>query len=80
MPPGPQRRSRFGHLIGTYQDSTGASQAGAAYLFSTDGVLLNTITNPTSAVQDWTQRCEFGVITQPAGALVVGYELLFSGG
>lgn len=40
-------------LIGAYQDNTGTSQAGAAYLFSTNGTLLTTITNPTPANQDW---------------------------
>jgi hypothetical protein len=40
-------------LIGAYQDGTGAFQAGSAYLFSTNGTLLNTFTNPTPASQDW---------------------------
>lgn len=40
-------------LIGAYGNSTGANQAGAAFLFSTDGTLLNTLTNPTPANQDW---------------------------
>jgi hypothetical protein len=40
-------------LIGAYGQSIGASQAGAAYLFSTNGTLLNTFTNPTPAVNDW---------------------------
>lgn len=40
-------------LIGAHQDGTGAFQAGAAYLFSTNGALLNTFTNPTPATQDW---------------------------
>ncbi|RYD37638.1 MAG: hypothetical protein EOP86_02970 [Verrucomicrobiaceae bacterium] len=33
-------------LIGAYGDSTGAAGAGAAYLFSIDGALLKTFTNP----------------------------------
>jgi hypothetical protein len=34
-------------LIGAWSDDTGATNAGAAYLFSTDGNLLMTFTNPT---------------------------------
>ena len=33
-------------LIGAYQDSTGAFRAGSTYLFSTNGALLTTFTNP----------------------------------
>lgn len=40
-------------LIGAYQDATGEFQAGAAYLFSTNGALLMSFTNPTPARQDW---------------------------
>jgi hypothetical protein len=40
-------------LIGAYQDGIGAFQAGVAYLFTTNGALLNTFTNPTPANQDW---------------------------
>jgi hypothetical protein len=40
-------------LIGAYQDGTGGFQNGSAYLFSTNGTLLNTFTNPTPASQDW---------------------------
>jgi hypothetical protein len=39
-------------LIGAYVDDTGATNAGAAYLFSTNGVLLTTFTNPTPAFFD----------------------------
>ncbi|NOS70600.1 MAG: hypothetical protein HOP33_11800 [Verrucomicrobia bacterium] len=39
-------------LIGAPRDNTGAAGAGAAYLFSTNGTLLTTITNPTPAVGD----------------------------
>lgn len=49
-------------LIGAYQDNTGAFQAGAAYLFSTNGTLLATITNPTPASQDF-----FGVSVAAVG-------------
>ena len=40
-------------LIAAYQDNAGASQAGSAYLFSTNGTLLNSFTNPTPETQDW---------------------------
>ena len=40
-------------LIAAYQDSAGTNQAGSAYLFSTNGTLLNTFTNPTPEIQDW---------------------------
>ena len=39
-------------LIGARDDNTGAVDAGAAYLFSTDGTLHTTYTNPTPAVRD----------------------------
>ena len=42
-------------LIGAYGDDTGAANAGAAYLFSTGGVLLATFVNPDPAIND-----EFG--------------------
>lgn len=34
-------------LIGAHLDDTGASNAGAAYLFDTNGLLMTTFTNPT---------------------------------
>jgi len=40
-------------LIGAYQDNTGASDAGAAYLFNTNGTLLITFTNPTPVSGDY---------------------------
>jgi len=39
-------------LIGAFKDDTGATNAGAAYLFSTNGMLLTTFTNPTPQVDD----------------------------
>jgi len=39
-------------LIGANSDDTGAVNAGAAYLFSTEGTLITTLTNPTPAVAD----------------------------
>jgi hypothetical protein len=40
-------------LIGAHSDNTGATDAGSAYWFSTNGVLLNTFTNPAPAAGDW---------------------------
>jgi hypothetical protein len=40
-------------LIGAYQDSTGATHNGAAYLFSTNGTLLSAITNPAPAANNY---------------------------
>jgi hypothetical protein len=39
-------------LVGAYLDDLGATDAGAAYLFSTNGTLLTTFTNPTPAPGD----------------------------
>ena len=39
-------------LIGAYLDDLGATDAGAAYLFSTNGTLLTTFTNPAPAATD----------------------------
>ena len=39
-------------IIGAYEKDIGATDAGAAYLFSTNGTLLTTFTNPTPAVGD----------------------------
>lgn len=39
-------------IIGAYGDGTGATGAGAAYLFSTNGTLLTTFTNPFPALAD----------------------------
>ena len=39
-------------LIGAPGDDTGTTNAGAAYLFSTNGTLLNTFTNPAPAAYD----------------------------
>ncbi|HEY9173613.1 MAG TPA: FG-GAP repeat protein, partial [Verrucomicrobiae bacterium] len=39
-------------LIGAFLDDTGATDAGAAYLFTTNGVLLTTFTNPTAGSLD----------------------------
>lgn len=39
-------------MIGALDDNSGATEAGAVYLFSTNRVLLTTITNPTPALED----------------------------
>jgi hypothetical protein len=49
-------------LIGALQDSSGAFHAGSAYLFSTNGTLLTTITNPTPETSDF-----FGYAVTAAG-------------
>jgi hypothetical protein len=43
-------------LIGAVFENTGATDAGAAYLFSTNGTLLATITNPAPAVASYFGR------------------------
>ena len=40
-------------IVGANQDNTGASFAGAAYLFATNGALLTTFTNPTPQPDDF---------------------------
>jgi hypothetical protein len=60
--PTPASLDYFGHsiaavgadrvLVGAYQDDTATTNAGAVYLFNTNGTLLLTITNPTPAVGD----------------------------
>lgn len=50
-------------IIGAYQDDTGATNAGSAYLFSTNGALLRTFTNPTPANSDY-----FGYAVAGVGA------------
>ncbi len=39
-------------LVGAYNDDTGATNAGAAYLFNTNGALLTTFTNPAPAITE----------------------------
>lgn len=39
-------------LVGAYQDDTSAFNAGTAYLFNTNGILLSTILNPFPAASD----------------------------
>lgn len=59
----PRLSSRFGFdavlvdanrlLIGAAQVDVGASGAGAAFLYDTNGTLITTFTNPTPSVDDW---------------------------
>lgn len=74
-------------LIGAYQDNTGTNQAGAAYLFSTNGTLLTTITNPTPANQDWfawsvaamgTDRAIIGAVWDNTGAPDAGSAYVYA--
>lgn len=94
--PAPQSSDNFGYsvaavgssrvLIGAYGNSTGASQAGAAFLFSTNDTLLNTFTNPTPAIQDWfavsvaavgSNRVIIGGVWDDTGATDSGLAYLF---
>ncbi|HEY9173937.1 MAG TPA: hypothetical protein VI136_16780 [Verrucomicrobiae bacterium] len=69
--PTPAASDSFGHavaavgtdrvLIGAFYDDTGAGNAGAAYLFSTNGMLLTTFTNPTPATEDFFGKSMAGV-------------------
>jgi hypothetical protein len=74
-------------LIAANKDDTGALNAGAAYLFSTNGVLLTTLTNPTPAADDyfgWTvaavgpDRVLIGASSDDTGAANAGAAYLFS--
>jgi hypothetical protein len=74
-------------LIGASGDSTGATAAGAAYLFSTNGTLLIAITNPTPAVADafgisvaavGSDRVLIGALNDNTGAAQAGAAYLFS--
>lgn len=55
-------------LVGAYRDDRGATDAGIAFLFSTNGTLLHTLTNPAPAANDWYGRAVAGT----PGWLVVG--------
>jgi hypothetical protein len=74
-------------LIGAHGDNAGATDAGAAYLFSTNGVLLNTFTNPTPATNEYfgssvavagTDRLLIGAYGDSTGATAAGAVYLFS--
>jgi hypothetical protein len=74
-------------LIGAYGDKTGAANSGAAYLFSTGGALLATITNPHPALNDnfgWalsavgTDKLLIGAPNDDTGAANSGSAYLFS--
>ena len=74
-------------LIGAPDDDTGATDAGAAYLFSTNGALLTTFTNPTPAADDYfgysvaavgTDRVLIGAYSDDTGATDAGAAYLFS--
>ena len=74
-------------LIGAYGDNTGALQAGAAYLFSTNGTLLTTFTNPTPEASDFfgytvaamgNDRVLIGASGDDTGATYAGAAYLFS--
>jgi hypothetical protein len=74
-------------LIGAYDDDTGASDTGAAYLFSTNGALLTTFLNPTPQADDrfgysvaavGTDRVLIGADRDNTGATDAGAAYLFN--
>jgi len=74
-------------LISAYRDDTGATDTGAAYLFSTNGTLLTTFTNPAAAFDGrfglsvaavGNDRVLIGAIANDFGALNAGAAYLFS--
>lgn len=73
-------------LIGAHLDTTGATGAGSVYLFSTNGTLLTTITNPTPALNDGfgislatlgNDRLLVGAYQDDTGAFNTGAAYLF---
>jgi hypothetical protein len=74
-------------LIGAYFDDAGVSDAGAAYLFSTNGTLMTTFVNPTPQSSDLfgyslagmgSDRVLIGASGDNTGALDAGTAYLFS--
>ena len=74
-------------LIGAYQNDTGAADAGAAYLFNTNGALLTNFFNPTPALNDsfgWavaalgSDRVLIGAYRDDTGATDAGAAYLFN--
>ena len=74
-------------LIGAFGDDMNATNAGAAYLFSTNGTLLTTFANPTPALNDnfgnavaavGSDRVLIGAKRDDTGAIRAGAAYLFS--
>ncbi len=74
-------------LVGASANNFGATGAGAAYLFSTNGALITTFTNPTPAVSERFGRSVtavgldkvlFGALDDDTGAMNAGAAYLFS--
>lgn len=74
-------------LIGSWQDDTSAFNAGAAYLFDTNGALLTTFSKPTPEVGDFfghsvaavgTDRVLIAAVGDDIGAADAGAAYLFS--
>src|SRR5438552_4142304 len=97
LKPGAANQDRFGYavtavgedkvLIGADGDDTGASDAGAAYLFSTNGTLITAFTNPTPAASDFfgfalatvgTDKVLIGAYGDHFGANLGGAAYLFT--
>lgn len=73
-------------VVGAWLDDAGANDAGAAYLFSANGTLLHTLTNPTPAAVDHfgfsvagvgSDRLLMGARTDDTGANDAGAAYLF---
>jgi len=79
--PAPANQALFGNavaavgndrvLIGAYNSNTGATDAGAAYLFSINGTLLVTFTNPAPTVNKY---FGFSVAALGSDRLLIGAE------
>jgi hypothetical protein len=74
-------------LISAPGDRTGAAYAGSVYLFSTNGALLTTFTNPTPAINDQfgcslsvlgNDRVIIGALTDDTGATDAGAAYLYN--
>ena len=73
-------------LVGAIFNNTGASDAGAAFLFNTNGALITTFTNPTPAMSDYfgsalaavgSDRVVIGAVFDNTGATDTGAAYLF---
>lgn len=56
-------------LVGAYGNDLGGADSGAAHLFTTNGALLTTFTNPTPAAADWFGR---SVAAAGPGKVLIG--------
>jgi len=94
--PAPTKNDYFGYsvaglgsdkiIVGAYQDDAGAADAGSAYLFDTNGILLANIANPLPAATDCfgpsvaglgSDKILVGAVLDDAGAANAGSVYLF---